>query len=295
MASTGLTQVADQIQTFWSPLFMKELRESQLLGALVNKDYEGEIKQLGDTVRVSQINAPSGSLKTAGVDADSFDSDLLTTTKVDVKADKRAVASFEFQDLVQLQSQIGAEDSEIRQSLLFAVQKKINDYLFTLVNPSTSSPDHLITGVTDFNASQLNSCRKLASQAKWMREKGWWALLDPSYYSDLLNAQTLTSSDYVGDERPVVGGQIANQRFGFNLLEDNSDGMSSLSAAGPGGEDAALLFHPDFMHLVMQAGPSFKISDLHPTKKFGYVISVDIVFGAKLGISGNVKHIKVTA
>jgi hypothetical protein len=291
MAQTDLAQVNDQIQTFWSPLFMKELREQHLLGALVNKDYEGEIKQLGNTVRVSQINAPTGQLLTAGVDADAFASQLLTTTKVDVVANKRAVSAFEFVDLVELQSQIGAADSEIRESLLFAVMQQMNNYLYSLVAPSTAAPDHSISGVTDFNASQLGACRTLAAQAKWMKQKGWWALLSPSYYQDLLNAQTLTSSDYIPDQ-PVVGGQIVNQRFGFNILEDNSDGILTISPAAAG-TDCGLLFHPDFLHLVMQTQPTFKVSDLHSNKQFGYVISVDIVFGAALGISGNVKHIEV--
>lgn len=295
MAQTDIVQVADQVQKFWSPLFMQELREQLLLGALINKQYQGEIKALGDTVKVSQINAPEGQLRSQGVDADSFESEVMETLQVEVKADKRAVASFEFEDLVMLQSQIGAQDSNIRQSLLYSVQKKINDYLYSLVNPSTSAPDHLLTGVADFNAAQANTVRKLASQAKWSRDGGWWLLLDPSYMSDFLNAATLTSSDYVGADTPVISGQIAKQRFGFNVLEDNSEGMRSLSATAGGGEDAALAFHPDFMHLVMQTQPTFKISDLHSQKKFGFVMSVDLVFGAKLGINGNVKHIKVTA
>lgn len=280
MSLTTLAAVNDQIQKFWSPMFMKELRESLMLGALVNRDYSGDIKALGDTVKVSQINAPTGELRTAGVDADSFDSEALSTTQVSVTADKRAVASFEFEDLVQLQSQIGAEDSEIRQSLLFAVEKKINSYLYSLVSPSTASPDHLRNSITDFNAAELAALRLLASKAKWEKSKGWWVLCDPSYYSDILNAATLTSQDYVGGETPVVGGQVVNKRFGFNILEDNS-----LTT------DAALIFHPDFLYMVMQQAPRFKVSDQHANKKFGYVISVDIVFGAKLGIQGSLKHI----
>ena len=89
-----------------------------------------------------------------------------------------------------------------------------------------------------------------------------------------MNAQTLTSQDYVGGELPVIGGQIVNKRFGFNLLEDNSRGT-----------DKGLFFHPDFMHLVMQMEPRSKISDLHSQKKFGYLLSVDILFGANLVVS----------
>lgn len=292
MAQTDLGQVQDQIQKFWAPMFMKELREQHLIGSLINKEYQGEIKKLGDTVRVSQINAPVGQLKTAGVDADSFDSQLLTTQYVDVKADKRAVAAFEFEDLVDLQSQIGAESSAIREALLFAVMQQMNNYIYSQVAPSTSAPDHVINGVSDFNAAQLASCRLLAAQAKWMKQKGWWALLSPSYYSDILNAQTLISGDYVGAETPVINGQVVRERYGFSLLEDNSEGILQLSPADAG-TDCALLFHPDFMHLVMQTQPTFKVSDLHSNKQFGYVISCDLVFGAKQGIDGNKKAIQV--
>jgi len=284
MSSTLLSDVTNQVEKFWSPLFTKELRQTLLFGSLVNKDYSGQIKNLGDTVYVSQINAPLGELRTAGTDAESFNSETMSTTRVAVQANKRAVASFEIEDLVQLQSQLGAQDSEIRASLMYAVEKQINDYLKTLVAPSTSAPDHLINSVTDLNAAQLSAVRLLAAQAKWAKEKGWYGLIDPSYYSDILNASTLTSSDYTGGDAPLVAGQVANKRFGFNLFEDNSLNT-----------DRALFFHPDFMHMVMQQEARFKISDMHSSGKFMYKISVDIVFGAALGISGANKHIVVSS
>jgi len=266
MGTTTLADVNNQIQKFWSPIFMDELREKLLLGAIVNKDYEGEIRKKGDTVRVSQIVAPQGELKTVGVDADSFSTEPLETKYIDIKADKRAVAAFEFEDLVDIQSQIESDSSEIRDALLYAAQKKVNDYLYTFLK----TPD--LTSVTDFNASQLVAARIYAGQKKWMKNKAWWALVDPVYNGDLLTAQTLTSQDYVGD-KPTVGGQIATPRFGFNIVEDDSRPA-----------DKALMCHPDFLHLVMQTMPRFKVSDQHSNKKFGHIISVDFVLGAKEGI-----------
>lgn len=288
MAQTNIATVTEQIQKFWSALFMDELRAKLLLGSLVNKDYEGEIKKGGDEVTVTQINAPVGENRTIGVNADAFESEQLSLSSVKVKADKRAIGSFEFDDLSSLQSQIDAESnggpgSKIREALVYAVNSQINKYLYSLVAPSTSSPDHLLTSITDFNKAQLLANRLLAAAAKWNKAKGWWILADPSYYNDLLGDTTLTSGDYVGD-KPVVGGQVAAPRFGFNILED--DALST---------DQALVFHPDFLHLVTQTSVQFKISDLHSQKKFGFVISADIIYGAKLGIGGASKHILNTA
>ena len=282
MAVTKLADVASQVQEFWSPLFAEELRESLLLGAKVDKAYEGEIKQKGDTVKVSQINAPAGSLKTVGVDADTFDTETLSTTQIEIKADKRAVAAYEFEDLVQLQSQIGEKDSAIRQSLLYAVEKQINDYLYSLVAPSAAAPDHVLGSTATLTAAVLANVRQLAGEAKWLKNKPWHGLVDPQYFADILEATTLTSSDYISGQ-PVMSGMLGSPRYGFNIMEDNSQ------SGGTG-----IFFHPDFMHLVMQQEARFKLSDQHANKRFGYVLSVDLVFGAKQGIDGDKKVIKVS-
>ena len=138
------------------------------------------------------------------------------------------------------------------------------------------------------NAARLVSNRILASTAKWGQGERW-ALVDPTYYGDLLNATTLTSSDYV-PEGTLVGGQLVNKRMGWNILEDNSAGLLSLSPAAAGA-DVGLFFDPDFLILVQQLRPQFEVSSLHGNKQFGFIISVKGVVGASLGNDGDVKHI----
>lgn len=282
MSRTTLSEVTNQIQKFWSPQFAKELREDTMLASLVNKDYQGEIRKGGDTVYVSQIDAPTGQLLTVGTDADSFTPEALVTQRIAIQADKRIVASHKFDDLVDLQSQISNPSSEIRQGLMFALNKQLNDYLYTKVAPSASAPDHELNSVTDMNAAQIRAIRLLASQAKWRRDKPWYLLCDPSYYTDVLADSTLASADFGSSESPTIAGQVAKQRYGFNILEDNSRGT-----------DYGLAFSPDFLHLVMQKSVQFKISDLHSNEQFGYVISADMILGSALGISGDTKHIRI--
>jgi len=50
MSATLLSDVSQQVQKFWSPMFMDELMESTLLASLVNKEYQGDLKRGGDTV-----------------------------------------------------------------------------------------------------------------------------------------------------------------------------------------------------------------------------------------------------
>jgi hypothetical protein len=282
MGTTRLEDVQAQVQTEWSALFMQEFLESHLLAALVNKDYEGEIRKKNDTVRVSQIVSPQDTqLRTVGVDADTFESRKLETAYVDIKADKRAVESYEFEDLIELQTVLDSGDPKIRQSMMFSIGKQINDYLYSLVAPSAASPDHTLTGVTNLNSANMLSLRTLASQAKWPAQERW-VLADPQYYSDIVADQSYSETDFAGADIPGMTGRVGARRYGFNVLEDDSR---------PAQE--ALAFHPDWLLLAMQTEARFKVSDLHSNKQFGTLLSVDLVFGGKLGINGDVKHITV--
>lgn len=279
MSTTFKADLSNQVKTYWAPLFTRRLRESLLLGALVNKDYDGSITKEGDNVKVSQTVDPTGELRTIGVDGDSFSSEKASASQVTITANKRAVASLEFADEVELQTQI--DRNSVQDGMIFAMQKQINNYLYSLVNPSTSAPDHLIASVSAVSLGALGDYRQLAAEAKWPMEGGWYALWSPQYWNDILTDTSLASRDFTGDS-PVVNGQKSRRIMGFDMFEDNS-------RSGYYG----LLFHPDFLHLVMQTSVSVKISDLHSQKKFGVLMSVDVIFGAGLGISGANKHIKI--
>lgn len=280
---TGIGNVSNQIQKWWSPRFTPALRQNNLLIGQLDRSYEGEIKKQGDSVYVSQITDVTGSLQTIGTDADSFDSELLDMSRITIQANKRATAAVEITDLALLQSQLDGQESAIRDSMMYAVAKQINTYLYSLIVPSTSSPDHALTS-TDFNSATLATARLTAAAAKWPKDKPWFMNLAPSYYSDVLKDTTLSSSNFNGGETAMVGGEIGQKRYGFQIFEDNSLAT-----------DVGYAFTPDCCHLVVQKDAEWKLSDLHAQKKHAYLLSVSVIFGAKLGHDGDEKCIKWTA
>lgn len=285
MAVTNTTDVANQIQDIWSPVFMNELRETFLLPSLVSKEYEGEIRKKNDVVKISQINAPSSTLRTVGTDADSFETNKLSTSSVSLTANKRAVSSFEFEDLIDIQSIIDPKNNpKIRQALMQDIGNQINDYLYSLLIPSTSSPDHTINSNATLADANMAAMREAASEAKWPKSSPWYCLMGPEYYSDFLSDNDLTGADYF-DDKARVGGVAAQKRYGFTIYEDNSRSVSSSLHS----------FLPDALIYAAQTEPNFKVSDLHSNKKFGYILSVDIIFGATLSIDGDNKCYLLTS
>jgi hypothetical protein len=285
MANSDLDNVTSAIQTFWSSLFMDELRQTNLLYNLVNREYTGDLREMGDTVKVNQINAPTGQRLTidgAGVGR-TFTPETISLSTVSVTADQRLVASYDFHDLVAIQSMIdpvGSRATEVRAAMVQAVSNQLNSYLYSLVAPSTT-----IASVATMTAATVAQARENAAVAKWSYNKPWYGLLAPQYYSDLLVDTTFTSADFVGGDAPVISGQIGLKRYGFNIFEDNTQTTSATSGG--------LFFHPDFLYMVSQYEPRFKISDKHSQHEFAFVMSVDWVIGAKLGIAGAAKHQKV--
>lgn len=272
--STTTFSVADAqglVQTFWAPIIEKELREQTLWTGLLNDpNYTMEKVRGGDTYKITRINKPTSNIRTIGVDADSFQANTLSSTQLDLAVNKRCVSAYEFEDLAVVMSQLEQEDSEIRAALLSDVQQQANDWVKSLISPSTSSPDHVISSVTDFNTAQLSAVRLLASKAKWLSSgEPWYLLADPTYTSDMLDDTTISNASAMGTaQSPMILGNFALKRMNFNIIEDNS-----LST------DTAFAFIPSFMKVILGA-PRFLISDLHAQKKFGYVLSVDFPMGA---------------
>lgn len=294
MSATTVRELEEQIQEYWSPLFVPELKENALLPNLINTEFDSTLQNQGDTAYVSMIENAKGSRQQIKADGSHtvIQSEKLKTQRVGIKADQIFSGSFELDSLIDLQTQLNSPDgqSKIRQALLKGVELQINDYIYSLVSPSTTNPDHVRNGISDYNFAELMTDRGLAAKAKWPAGDRYM-LLDPEYYNDFLTDSKNTSMDFVGNDLPLIGGQRPIQRSGFQIFEDNSDAMRQLS---PGGNFSnGLIFHKDWIYMVAQMQPTFKLSDLHSNKQRGYLLTVDMVGGAKLGIQGNLKHIKV--
>jgi len=269
MSVTDLAAVTDQIQTIWSPIFMKELRESYLLQSLVSKQYEGEIRKKNDTVRISQVNELTSDLRTVGTDADSFETNQLSTSYVDLKATKRAVSAIEVEDLVEIQSLIDPiKGTEVRQAMMHDIGRQINSYLYSLM----------------LTTALIATMREDAALAHWPKTEKWYSLLSPQYYSDFLADNALNTVDYGFSDSARIGGQASQKRYGFEFFEDDSLSAASLYSFVP----SALLY-------AAQTEVQWEISSGHSNKKFGYTMSANLVFGAKLSIGGDEKCYKILA
>ena len=110
MAVTSFGDVKDTlnlVQKYWAPVLGKQLRETTLWMNFTKNHYEyapginGELTPIkgGDTLYISTLLNPNSTVRSWGVDSDSFDSNKLQTTQTTLTINKRAVSSYEFENI----------------------------------------------------------------------------------------------------------------------------------------------------------------------------------------------------
>jgi hypothetical protein len=277
MSANGTTELANLIPEIWSSTMYDELRNTIAFANIFSRQYEGEIRQVGDTVKVQTIIAPEGEILTD--DKTQFASSTMQVNQFSIVANKRATAAFEFTDLAQLQSL--SFQQEAQAALVYAIRLKMENDIISGLLPSSSSPDHVISpaAASDLAAVDLGTIRTLLSTAK-VPLAGRAFLAAPSYYGDLLGKTQLTSADFVNAGNSAQSGVISNF-MGFTIMEHN------LLAA-----DVGYAVHPSALQLVMQQEIRVKISDLHSQNKYGYLLSADMVYGYTL--ADNKRIVKIS-
>lgn len=258
--------LANLIPTAWSPLIYSELRNKIAYLNLFSRDYEGDIKNKGDTVKVNQILAPNGEILTD--DKAQFNPEELNIDQYSIVADRRAVASFEITDMAKLQSL--DFQMEVMNALTYSIQKQMEVDIQSIMVPSAAAPDHALAAyqdATSFKIADVIALRTLLSAAKVGPER--YLALSPTLYGALMQQSLVVSSDY-GSINDLMAGEV-RKVGGFNVFEHDLETGNTARA-----------FHPSAIQLVMQTGVNVQVSNLHSQKKFGYLVSADIVYGRKL-------------
>jgi hypothetical protein len=260
----GKEDIASMIPTVWSSKLYARLRANLVFMNIFSREYEGEIKEVGDTVKVNEMAAITGEDLTD--DKQEFTAQALSFTPYQIVANRRAVAAVEVTDMAKLQSLEFQE--KLMDELTYTIMLKIENYLISLISPSASAPDHIIApaSASDLAPVDLSSLRTLASRAFWPLSERYF-VPSPEYYSDLSNKSQIMSHDFTKSNDSDSG--TVNVYSGFRILE------SQLLAV-----DTGIACHPSAVQAVMQTAVNVKVSDQHVNGKFSHLISADIIYGA---------------
>lgn len=262
-AASNLSAIVPEV---WSARYYDVLLAELPFNALINRNYEGEIRDLGDTVNISSFpEFDDGELL---AEDGAAEAKAITVSGQQLIINKRVVKDFIITKLALTQS-LEAMD-KLRELAVYAIMKKIEKIIIAEIVPSAAAPDHsnaYASGTTLALADILGVKEKLDEQNVPAVDRHM--VLGSAQTNDIFNITNFTSSDFMMSGAPSQTGQLPASLLGF------MPHMTTLVG------NTAFFFHPSFMTMAAQEGMNVAQYDLGLAGKRQTRVNVDTLFGIK--------------
>lgn len=260
------TELAGIVPEVWSAAWYPTLLERMPFNDSVSRDYEGEIRALGDIVNINDF--PQFDLADEILEDEAASADSITPNTQQLVINKQLVKDYILTKKAKAQS-IDA-GNRLRDLALHSIMKKMQLIIVAEIVPSASAPDHTgayASGTTLALADILDAKEALDTQD--VEELGRTMIVGPAQYNDLFNITGFTSRDYIPAGSPLTEGAIKTPVLGFQFKWTSEVG------------NTAYFFHPVFLQMAVQQSPEVSVHDLGVDGKRATRVNMDVLFGVK--------------
>lgn len=263
---TAGSEMAGIVPELWSAKFYPTLLEKLPFASSVSRDYEGEIKALGDTVNINdfpQFDVAENILEDQKADADS-----VTAHTQQLVINNQLVKDFVLTKRAMAQG-LDAMNA-LRDLALHSILKRMQSIIVAAIVPSASSPDHQIafaSGTTLALADILAAKELLDTQD--VEELGRKMIVGPAQYNDLFNITGFVSRDYIAGGSPLNSGAIPTPLCGFDFAWTSELG------------NVSYFFNPIFLTMAVQQNPDVRVYDMGVDGTRAQRVNMDVLFGLK--------------
>ena len=214
--------IASFIPEVWSARLLEHLRKNLVVANLFNRNWEGEIAQMGDTVHINQLAEIA--IKSYAANVDIADPDQLATADQTLIIDQGDYFNFYLNDVDRAQARADLMDRAM-QSASYGLADNLDRYLAGLLAGGTLTTD-LGTDdaplfVTAENAYELLVRMKVALDKANVPTQGRYALMPPEYEGYMLLDNRFASAGGPNAEGRLVNGLVA-RAAGFDIYISNN-------------------------------------------------------------------------
>jgi len=249
------------VPEIWSSNFYDVLLQSNPFQQLIDSSYEGEIANLGDTVRISTI--PEFSEAEVIEEDQRANADAVTITQQNLVINKRIVKDFKVTKRSLMQSLPYMD--KVRDLAAFSIVKKIQDIIIDLTVPAGANAISYDSGTTLDLADILEA--KEILDALNVPGGDRYMVMGAAQLNDIFNIQGFTSSDFIVSGAPLITGEIPSMLAGFN--------PAFTTAAGA----VTYAFHRSYMTVAAQQGMATEEFNLGVNGERGSRINTDWLGG----------------
>ena len=264
------------IPTVWAARLLSALNESLVYGQanVCNRDYEGDIRQAGNTVKIASVGAVE--VQDYTKDSDIADPTPLTDSEQTLTIDQQKYFNFYVDSIDRAQQSVNVLDEAMRQSA-WALRQHADTYLagimaaaVTVGNTigSTGTPE---TPTKDTAYEYLVDLGVLLDQGN-VPTVGRFAIVPAWFHGLLLKDDRFVRSGTVMGDRRLMNGE-AGEAAGFTVLKSNNVPNSTGTAF------KIIAGHKRATTYVEQI---VDLKTYQPEKRFGDAVKGLHVYGAKV-------------
>ena len=267
------------IPAIWSRALLENLRNDLVFGqpGIINRDYEGDIRGAGSSVKIHNLGAVTISDYTKNTDLSA--PETLTDAETILSIDQSRSFNMQSDDVDQAQQGPKVMEGAMREAA-YALANDLDSYLAGLhagVGITTGFGDD----TTPIVPSSTTAYEYLADAYTALDEancppQGRWVIVPP-WYHGLLRKDARFVSYGTDRNRAVLQNGVIGEAAGFNVLVSNNVDNTA------GAKYKVMFGHPSAWTLAMQIE---KVEAYRPPLRFADAVKGLNVYGAKIVRSG---------
>jgi hypothetical protein len=263
--------VQNFIPTLWSARLLANLDKAHVYGAIVNRDYEGEIKKQGDSVKINQM----GEITIGDyAKADIGSAEELTSAQKILTVDQAKYFNFQVDSVDQAQANIKLMDKAMERAGV-AMADVVDKYIAQAYLEASSKIGDDVTPVVLTADNVYGKIVDLATalDEKNAPENGRFVVVPAFVHGLLLQAPEFVKGSALGDSVVTKGfiGEVA----GFQVFKSNNVPNTA------GAKYKIMAGHPSAITMAEQV---VDVRAYEPEQRFSDAVKGLHVFGSKVAL-----------
>lgn len=271
-----MAELASFVPEIWSAKILNTLLDILVAERITNTDYEGEIKEYGDTVKINEIGSVTINSYTPGTTSDLTIQKLADAQK-ELRIDQGNSFSFRVGDVAKVQTKPKVMAEAMRKAT-HGLAKTIDTafaglYTECALVAGGSRAGAAITGV---DITSTNILKYISLMAQKLDEADVpygtrWAFVPPWFYQKMALAKIVLATD---NKATIESGALGNF-YGFDFYMSNN-----VTNGTPAADDACVMFgYRDSISLAKQL---VTVETARPAKSFYDIVKGLMLFGIKV-------------
>lgn len=215
--------VATFIPELWSARLLQGLEKSHVATNLVNRDYEGQIRNQGDKVNINTLSDVA--IKTYTPNSDIASPDDLTTTKQQLEITEADYFNIQLDDVDRVQAAGELMDTAMR-NVAYKMNDRTDSFILGKIASGVDSGNIIGTTVSPIQVTKNNIYESIIEMRTKLDKanvptSGRTIIIPPEIYALLLQDERFVKSDAAAGQNVLVNG-LVGRVAGFDVFESNN-------------------------------------------------------------------------